>query len=146
MSIGLVPLPCPVLGVHHDRVHVVHGAVVLPGPLEVAESGVDGMACVEAAADPLADELLGLDGLELVVDGGDGGLVEVAVRLGQCGELRFGSVESSQHLFVILCEQAGRGLGTGHVRLGHSHGEGYFLYLFLGGKRKSQVWKPRVGW
>lgn len=96
VPVGLKPLPRAILGIDHDRINIVHRAVVLAGPLETGQRGVGCVARVETAPDPLADELGWLDGLELVVDGGDGGLVNMARRLGEFRELLLGSVMGCQ--------------------------------------------------
>jgi hypothetical protein len=82
-----IPLPGPVFLVHHDRVYIIDGTEVFPGPLEVIQRLVRGVPGIEAAALPLADHLLQLNRLKLVIDGRNRGLIDMALDLGEVGEL-----------------------------------------------------------
>lgn len=131
MSVLLKPLPRAILSVVHDGVHVVDRAVVLAGPFDDIQRGVGRVPRVEAAAAPFADQLLRLDGLELVVHSGDGGLVNVAFHFDEFVELLLWSVQvvsagflQSSHVGSCLQLAAGRENGAvgarGDVRLCHS--------------------------
>lgn len=93
MPKALQPLPRPILSIHHHRVHIIHRAVVLSGPFVVIQRLVCGMPGVETAALPLADELCRLHWWELVINRGDGGLVDVTFEFGEFGELLLGSAD-----------------------------------------------------
>ena len=65
----------------HDRVHVIDRVEILSGPIKCGQLLVNRMASVEAPAFPLADQSLGSNWWESIVDFLDLGLLDLTPSL-----------------------------------------------------------------